>query len=74
VRESKSIYTHTIICRAKEAYEFLRHVACPYPEDAIYLLQDENVFGLQYLKHEDLSWAYYDISTCAICMENQARR
>lgn len=76
MRERKSIYSHTNICRAKEAYEFLRHVGYQSPKDTINLLQDENMFGLQYLTHENLSLEYYDI--CAlpyhISRENQVRR
>jgi hypothetical protein len=59
VQEIESIYTHTYICRAQEAYEFLKCSGYPSPNEAIHLFQDSNIyFGLPQLTAEDIFRAY----------------
>jgi hypothetical protein len=58
VQENESTYTQTEICKAKEAYEFLRCSGYPLPEEAIHLFQDGNIIGLPELSREDFIRAY----------------
>jgi hypothetical protein len=43
----ESLYMHTVIHKAKEAYEFFNNSGYPSPDEAIHMFQDGNIFGLQ---------------------------
>jgi len=47
VQENESTYTQTEICKAKEAYEFLRCSGYPSPEEAIHLSKMEILLDYQ---------------------------